>query len=201
MAGSDRRARRPLQGQLVPADGFQDARRKGHPFAAHGLGAGVFGLELEGDPGRGEDADGGRRHLGADAVAGDEGDGVGHGISLPARLRPVRSAGALRACFFRMRSTSLGVSARCRTESSSSRTLPRGTTVLRSQSTRPSQYSVGPARITGKAFTFRVWIRVTASNSSSRVPKPPGRITNARLYFTNMTFRTKKYRKDSVRVR
>ena len=34
-------------------------------------------------------------------------------------------------------------------------------------------------RITGKWRIVAVWISVSASNSSSRVPKPPGPITNA----------------------
>jgi hypothetical protein len=33
---------------------------------------------------------------------------------------------------------------------------------------------------------------VSASNSSSRVPKPPGRMTKACAYFTNIVLRTKK---------
>ena len=37
-----------------------------------------------------------------------------------------------------------------------------------------------PTRITGKCWIRSVWIRVRASNISSRVPKPPGMITKAR---------------------
>ena len=33
---------------------------------------------------------------------------------------------------------------------------------------------------------------VSASNSSSSVPKPPGRMTKPSAYFTNMTLRAKK---------
>ena len=47
-------------------------------------------------------------------------------------------------------------------------------------------------RITGKRVTFCVWTRVSASNISSSVPKPPGRITNACEYFTNIVLRAKK---------
>jgi hypothetical protein len=63
--------------------------------------------------------------------------------------------------------------------------------VVRIQVSRPDQYSV-PKRITGNRVTFRVWTSVSASNSSSRVPNPPGRITNACAYFTNIVLRTKK---------
>src|SRR5690606_20228458 len=73
--------------------------------------------------------------------------------------------------------------------------LPSMASVPRSQSIRPFQYSV-PKRTTGKSCTFRVWMRVSASNSSSMVPKPPGKITNACAYFRNIVLRTKKYRKS-----
>ena len=63
--------------------------------------------------------------------------------------------------------------------------------VDRIQSSRPPQYSV-PNRITGNRVTLRVCTRVSASNSSSRVPKPPGRITKAWAYLTNIVLRTKK---------
>ena len=36
-----------------------------------------------------------------------------------------------------------------------------------------------PRRITGKSRIVRVWISVSASNSSSSVPKPPGQMTKA----------------------
>ena len=48
---------------------------------------------------------------------------------------------------------------------------------------------------TGKVTRFPVVLfgtSVSASNSSSRVPKPPGRITNACAYLTNIVLRTKK---------
>ena len=38
-----------------------------------------------------------------------------------------------------------------------------------------------------------VWVRVSSSNVSSSVPKPPGRQTNARLSFTSISLRVKKY--------
>ncbi|CAM5197733.1 hypothetical protein LSPH26S_02208 [Lysinibacillus sphaericus] len=56
---------------------------------------------------------------------------------------------------------------------------------------RPFQYSV-PKRTIGKRVTLRVWTRVSASKSSSRVPSPPGRTTNPCAYFTNIVLRTKK---------
>ena len=63
--------------------------------------------------------------------------------------------------------------------------------VSRAQSRSPAQYSV-PTRTTGKWRILPVWMRVSASNSSSSVPKPPGRITNASAYFTNIVLRAKK---------
>ena len=44
-------------------------------------------------------------------------------------------------------------------------------------------------------MTFFVCTRVSASNSSSSVPKPPGRHTKACEYLTNIVLRAKKYRK------
>ncbi len=64
----------------------------------------------------------------------------------------------------------------------------------RIQSTSPDQYSV-PNSTIGNRVILRVCTRVSASNSSSRVPKPPGRQTNACEYFTNIVLRAKKYRK------
>jgi hypothetical protein len=81
---------------------------------------------------------------------------------------------------------------------SAAATLPSVTTVCRIQSISPDQYRV-PSRITGNLVTLRVCTRVSASNSSSRVPKPPGRITNAWAYLTNMVLRAKKYLKVSPR--
>src|SRR3954451_19678836 len=69
--------------------------------------------------------------------------------------------------------------------------VPVWASVERIQASRPAQYSV-PNRITGKRVTFRVCTSVSASNSSSRVPNPPGRMTNACAYFTNIVLRTKK---------
>ena len=44
----------------------------------------------------------------------------------------------------------------------------------------------------GKDVTLRVCTSVSASNSSSRVPNPPGRTTNPWAYFTNIVLRAKK---------
>ena len=49
-----------------------------------------------------------------------------------------------------------------------------------------------PTSTTGKWRILPVWISVSASNSSSSVPKPPGKITKASAYFTNIVLRTKK---------
>ena len=53
--------------------------------------------------------------------------------------------------------------------------------IAASHCTRPPQYSF-PNRTTGKCFTLPVWISVSASNSSSIVPKPPGNTMNAVNY-------------------
>ena len=47
-------------------------------------------------------------------------------------------------------------------------------------------------RTTGKSRILPVWISVIASNSSSSVPNPPGMITNASEYLTNIVLRAKK---------
>ena len=49
-----------------------------------------------------------------------------------------------------------------------------------------------PISTTGNDVTFWVWTRVSASNSSSSVPKPPGRTTKPWEYFTNIVLRAKK---------
>lgn len=69
--------------------------------------------------------------------------------------------------------------------------LPWATTAPRSQSTSPPQYSL-PKSTTGNLVTLRVCTRVSASKSSSRVPKPPGSTTKPWAYFTNIVLRTKK---------
>ena len=49
-----------------------------------------------------------------------------------------------------------------------------------------------PMATSGKRCSLPVCIRVTTSNASSRVPKPPGITTKAEEYFTSITLRTKK---------
>jgi hypothetical protein len=44
-------------------------------------------------------------------------------------------------------------------------------------------------RTTGKFSALPVWISVNASNSSSSVPKPPGKMTNPSAGFTKQTLR------------
>ena len=45
----------------------------------------------------------------------------------------------------------------------------------------------------GTGRPLPVCVRVSSSNVSSSVPKPPGRQTNARLSFTSISLRVKKY--------
>ena len=45
----------------------------------------------------------------------------------------------------------------------------------------------------GTGMPLPVWVRVSSSNVSSSVPKPPGRQMNARLSFTSISLRVKKY--------
>src|SRR5262245_17250764 len=65
-----------------------------------------------------------------------------------------------------------------------------------SHASRPRQYCE-PKRTTGKFLILRVWMRVSASKSSSIVPKPPGKMIYALLYLINIVLRTKKYLNDS----
>ena len=58
----------------------------------------------------------------------------------------------------------------------------------------PPQNSV-PSSTTGNLVTLPVCTMTSTSNSSSRVPKPPGSPMNACEYFRNIVLRTKKYRK------
>ena len=51
--------------------------------------------------------------------------------------------------------------------------MPSFTSVLRNQSIRPAQNGEC-TRMTGIERLLRVWISVSASISSSTVPKPPG---------------------------
>src|SRR6478609_745000 len=69
--------------------------------------------------------------------------------------------------------------------------VPASAAVPRSQSSNPPQYS-DPISTIGKLVTFWVCTRVTASNSSSRVPNPPGSTTKPWAYLTNIVLRAKK---------
>jgi len=50
----------------------------------------------------------------------------------------------------------------------------------------------GATSTTGSGLIVRVWIRVSASNSSSRVPKPPGNTTRLLARIIKCIFRTAK---------
>ena len=56
------------------------------------------------------------------------------------------------------------------------------------QSSSGRQYSESK-RTTGKWSTLPVWISVSDSNSSSSVPKPPGKMTKPSAAFTNIVLR------------
>jgi hypothetical protein len=81
-AGADRGRDGPLDGDAVPADRLQHGRRKGRSGRLHDVDAGLLDVPVEVDAGRLEDAPGGLRDLGSGAVAGDEGDSVGHADEL-----------------------------------------------------------------------------------------------------------------------
>src|SRR5215213_5225283 len=65
---------------------------------------------------------------------------------------------------------------------------------MSSSPTHPTRsvQNVRSKRTTGKWRTLRVWISVSDSNSSSRVPKPPGKITNPSADFTNIVLLVRK---------
>ncbi len=69
--------------------------------------------------------------------------------------------------------------------------LPSASTVSRSQSSRPCQYDV-PTSTTGNDVILPVCASVSASNSSSNVPSPPGSTMKPWAYLTNMVLRAKK---------
>ena len=77
---------------------------------------------------------------------------------------------------FMMAHTSSGSSTICIRSRSSGLTFPSATIVFFSQSNSPSQYAL-PTRTTGNSVIFLVWMSVSASNSSSMVPNPPGKMT------------------------
>ena len=69
--------------------------------------------------------------------------------------------------------------------------MPSAARRSRIQSVIPRQNCV-PTRMSGTRRTLPVCTSVSASNSSSSVPKPPGIITNAEESFVNITLRAKK---------
>ena len=69
--------------------------------------------------------------------------------------------------------------------------MPSAFIVARSQSTSPAQYAE-PTRMIGKVVTLPVCTSVSASNSSSMVPNPPGNTTKPCAYLTNIVLRAKK---------
>ena len=71
-----------LEGELVPADRVEDSRRQRRAVLADGRHPRRLGLPLEVDARGRQDANGRRHDLGADAVAGDEGDRVAHATVL-----------------------------------------------------------------------------------------------------------------------
>ena len=90
-----------------------------------------------------------------------------------------------------MAAASSGSSVRLTRSKSSGDIAPRASTTSRIHFNSPFQYSV-PKRTIGKCSIFPVCASVSDSNSSSSVPRPPGKMTNPRAYFTNMFLRTKK---------
>ncbi len=77
--GTDRRRDRTLQPDPGPSHGFEDVVRKRRPVLLDRGLAGHHRLPFEADAGRIEHAGGRLRQLRPDAVAGDQGDSVGHG--------------------------------------------------------------------------------------------------------------------------
>ena len=90
-AGADGRRDRALEGDLVAPDRLEHVVRERRPVLGHDAFAGVLDLPVEGDAGGVEDTAGGLRQLGTDAVAGDEGDSVGHGAHSSHAARDARS--------------------------------------------------------------------------------------------------------------
>ena len=74
----DRRRDRALEGDPVAADRLEDVLRERRAVLRDDGLAGVDDLPLERDAGRVEDAAGRLRQLRSDAVAGDQGDAMGH---------------------------------------------------------------------------------------------------------------------------
>ena len=87
---ADRRRDRPLEGDLVAPDRLEDVFRERRPVLGHDGLAGVDDLPFERDARGVEDAAGRLRQLRADAVAGDEGDSVGHARDCSERAKVPR---------------------------------------------------------------------------------------------------------------
>ncbi len=77
---ADRRRDRALEGDLVALDRLEDVLRERRPVLGDDALAGVHDLPVEGDAGGVEHATGRLRQLRTDAVAGDQGDSVGHAL-------------------------------------------------------------------------------------------------------------------------
>ena len=77
-AAADRRRDRSLERDLGPPDGLEHVVRQRRPVFGDDRLARLDRLPLEGQAGRVEDAAGRLRQLRTDAVAGDQGDSVGH---------------------------------------------------------------------------------------------------------------------------
>ena len=84
-AAADRGRDRALERDLVAPDRLEDVVRERRPVLRDGRLAGLDRLPFEADAGRIEDAGGRLRQLRTDAVAGDQGDSVGHAAILATR--------------------------------------------------------------------------------------------------------------------
>jgi len=89
--------------------------------------------------------------------------------------------------------TSSGSSATLISASSACPILPSASTVSCSQASSPDQYD-RPTSTIGNLVILPVATRVSASNSSSMLPYPPGITTNACEYLMKQVLRAKKYR-------
>ena len=77
---------------------------------------------------------------------------------------------------------------RVRSARSSGETIPSASALRRTHSSSGVQYA-SPISTTGKCITLPVWISVSDSNSSSAVPKPPGKTQKPSAAFTNIVLR------------
>ena len=88
-AGADRGRDRSLDGHAVASDRLDDPVRQRRPLAGDRRLAGLLDVPFEADAGRLEHVLGGLGQLRTDPVAGDQRDGVAHGIHL--FVRPVKA--------------------------------------------------------------------------------------------------------------